>query len=56
MKELQNMYNILLLFQTRFETVFLNSLQISSFQKTEKLLEEVSEEHRRRTCNYIVIY
>ena len=39
------MYNILLLFQTRFGTVFqisfkFNSFQISSFQKTKKPLEK----------------
>ena len=39
------MYNMLLLFETRFETVFLisfkfNSFQISSSQKTKKPLEK----------------
>ena len=34
------MYNMLLLFQTRFETVFSNFFPISSSQKTKKLLEK----------------
>ena len=40
MKESENMYNMLLLFQTRFETVFSNFFPISSSQKTKKLLEK----------------